>query len=441
MTYPLVQSIEPGSGAATIAVRIETLIAAGQLRPGARLPAVRALAAELSVSPATVAAGYRSLRDRGLTRPDGRHGTVVAVQPPLRVRPARPLPPDVRDLASGNPDPALLPPLGPVLARISPAHKFYGGPAILPQLAEIARADFAADSIAGDIAVAGGALDGIERVLQAELRPGDRVGVEDPSWPRIGDLVNAIGLRAQPIAVDQTGLMPDRLAAALQAGARAVIATPRGQNPTGAAIDAQRAADIQQVLSGYPRVLVIEDDYIADIAGAPYAPLHGRSDRWAVIRSVSKVLGPDLRLATVAADPLTASRVTGRQLLGAGWVSHLLQQTVATLRSDAATSALVARAQRDYATRRAALIAALAECGITAHGRSGLGVWIPAEEETAIVQALAERGWAVSPGERYRYQSAPGIRITTTTLQPAEARRLADEIAAVARGQATTYAG
>ena len=57
------------------------------------------------------------------------------------------------------------------------------------------------------------------------------------------------------------------------------------------------------------------------------------------------------------------------------------------------------------------------------------------------MQALAERGWAVSPGERYRYHSAPGLRVTTATLQPAEARRLAGEIAAVVRGQATTYAG
>src|SRR5215470_4844719 len=441
MSFPLVQSIAPGAGAATIAARIETLIAAGQLRPGERLPAVRALATGLGVSPATVAAGYRSLRDRGLVTPGGRHGTVVAVQPPLRVRPARSLPPGVRDLASGNPDPALLPPLGPALARISSAHKLYGGPAILPQLADIARADFAADGITGDIAVAAGALDGIERVLQAELRPGDRVGVEDPSWPRIGDLVSAIGLRAEPIAVDQAGLVPDRLAAALRAGARAIIATPRGQNPTGAAIDAQRAADIQHVLSGHPQVLVIEDDYIAGVAGAPYAAVHDRSDRWAVIRSVSKTLGPDLRLATLAADPLTTSRVAGRQLLGAGWVSHLLQQIVVTLRSDATTRRLLARAERHYTTRRTALLTALADRGITAHGRSGLGVWIPAEEETAIVQALAEQGWAVSPGERYRYQSAPGIRVTTTTLQPAEARRLADAIAAVVSAQATTYAG
>ena len=441
MTSSLVQSIGLGSGAATIAARIETLIAAGQLGPGQRLPAVRALAAELGISPATVAAGYRSLRDRGLVTPQGRHGTVVAAQPPLRVRPARPLPPDVRDLASGNPDPALLPPLGPVLARIDPAHTFYGGPAVLPQLAQIARAGFAADGITGDIAVAGGALDAIERVLQAELRPGDRVGVEDPSWPRIGDLVNAIGLRVEPIAVDQAGPVPDQLAAALQAGARAIIATPRGQNPTGAVIDAQRAADIQHVLAGHPQVLVIEDDYLAGVAGAPYAAIHGRSERWAVIRSVSKILGPDLRLATLGADPLTTSRVAGRQLLGAGWVSHLLQQMVATLRSDAATRRLLARAERQYATRRTALVAALAERGITAYGQSGLSVWIPTEEETAIVQALAERGWAVGAGERFRHRARPGVRVTTSTLQLAEARRLADDIAAVVGAQPTTYAG
>jgi DNA-binding transcriptional MocR family regulator len=173
----------------------------------------------------------------------------------------------------------------------------------------------------------------------------------------------------------------------------------------------------------------------------PYAAVHGRSDRWAVVRSVSKVLGPDLRLATLAADPLTVSRIAGRQLLGPGWVSHLLQQTVATMCADAGSHGLLARAGHRYAARRAALVAALAERGISSHGRSGLGVWIPVEEEAAIVQALAEHGWAVGAGERFRYRTAPGIRVTITTLQPDEAHRLADDIAAAIASRATTYAG
>src|SRR5262249_25589674 len=224
-------------GAATIAATIEGAIADGELAPGARLPAVRDLALELEVSPATVAAAYRTLKERGLVSANPGRGTAVANQPPLRIRSGRRLPPNTRDLASGNPDPALLPPLAPAFARLDPQHKLYGGPIKLPWLVELASADFADDRIDGDIAVAGGALDGLERALQTQLRPGDKVALEDPSWPRIADLLTALGLLPEPARVDDRGLIPSELAKTLARGARAVIATPRGQNPTGAALD------------------------------------------------------------------------------------------------------------------------------------------------------------------------------------------------------------
>jgi DNA-binding transcriptional MocR family regulator len=437
----LVQYIGRGVGAATIAARIEAAIASGDLAPAARLPTVRDLAAELAVSPATVAAAYRMLKQRGLVSANSRRGTVVLPQPPLRVRGARPLPPGVRDLASGNPDPALLPPLGPALARLDPGHKLYGGPVKLPALAELAETGFAADGITGDIAVVGGALDGIERVLQTQLRPGDRVAVEDPTWPRITDLVQALGLQPEPVRIDQNGPVPGELARALEHGVQAVIVTPRGQNPTGAAVDAQRGGLLCELLGRHPDVVVIEDDYVAAVAGAPYVSLHEASARWVVIRSLSKVLGPDLRVAPMAGDPLTISRVEGRQLLGAGWVSHLLQQTAALLWASPATSKLLARAERTYAQRRAALIEALAGYGIAAYGSSGLGVWVPLPEETDTVRQLFDRGWAVSPGERYRFRTRPGVRITTSGLEPAEAAELAAAMNDVMRDTSTTYAG
>jgi DNA-binding transcriptional MocR family regulator len=85
------------------------------------------------------------------------------------------------------------------------------------------------------------------------------------------------------------------------------------------------------------------------------------------------------------------------------------------------------------------LIEALAAHGIAAHGRSGFNVWIPVRQETATVQALAERGWGVSAGERFRLRSAPAIRITVSALLPEEAQRLAADLAAVlaSRGSAT----
>ena len=437
----MTHSIPKGVGSKAIAAALESGIAAGRLGPGERLPTVRELSAELEVSPGTIAAAYRTLRQRGLVSASGRRGTIVASQPPLRVRSERSLPPDARDLATGNPDHTLLPPLAPALARLETEHKLYGGPAKLPRLVELAETDFRSDRIAGELAIVGGALDGIERILQAELRPGDAVVIEDPSWPRISDLVHSLGLRLEPVPVDRRGLLPEALERALEGGARAVIATPRGQNPTGAAVDRERGRLLSQVLGQHPDALVLEDDYLAAVAGAPYVALHDGSPRWAVIRSLSKVLGPDLRVATVAGDSLTISRLEGRQLLGPGWVSHLLQQTAAQLWGSPETKRLLARAERVYAEHRAALVDALAEVGVEAEGDSGLGVWIPVPEEVATVQQLADQGWAVSAGERYRFEASPGIRVTTTTLQPAEAKQLAAALAESVRGVASTYSG
>jgi DNA-binding transcriptional MocR family regulator len=190
--------------------------------------------------------------------------------------------------------------------------------------------------------------------------------------------------------------------------------------------------DLQRVLAAHPRTLVIEDDHAGVVAGAPALTLGG-GERWALVRSVSKWLGPDLRLALVAGDAVTIARVEGRQALGCGWISHLLQRTVATLMADASVQRALRTAARTYADRREALIAALAHHGIEAHGRSGLNVWIPVREEAAPLQALAGAGWALKAGERYRSKSAPALRVTITTLPAAEARRLATDLAAALR--------
>jgi DNA-binding transcriptional MocR family regulator len=402
---------------------------------------VRSLAAALEVSPATVAAAYRTLKQRGFVVADRGRGTKVAGLPPVRVKRAAALPAGARDLTSGNPDPLLLPSLAGALARVEPEHKLYGGATKLPELASLAAAEFAADEIDGDIAIACGALDAIERALQTELRLGDRVVVEDPSWPRIADLVHALGLAIEPVAVDGSGLDPDLLDDALRRGARAVIATPRGQNPTGAFVDPSRGRALREVLASHRDVLVIEDDYVACVAGAPYVPLHSEGGRWAVVRSLSKVLGPDLRLALVTGDPLTISRIEGRQRLSPGWASHILQQVAAFLLQDKATAELLARAERTYAERRSALVSALSARGIDAAGETGLGVWVPLADEAAAVGELLVQGWAVSPGERYRFRSAPGLRITTADLEPDEAETLADALAELQRASRSTYAG
>jgi len=336
------------------------------------------------------------------------------------------------NLATGNPDAECLPRYDSALARLDPGVRLYGESVNFPELEAQAAERFARDGIAFDsLTVVSGALDGLERALLAHLRPGDRVIVEDPAFSPVLDLLAALGLKPVPVAVDDSGLLPQPLAEALAQGPTALIATPRAQNPTGAAFDARRVRALRKVLAERPGLLILEDDHASEVSGAAAHTLTRGRERFAVVRSVSKGLGPDLRVALLAGDATTTARVQGRQQLGMGWVSHLLQRLVVELWNEDGMSARLARAERLYAERRQALIDALGEHGIEAHGRSGLNVWVPVPEESEVVAGLIERGWAVSAGERFRIASPPAIRVSTAALAPADARRLASDLAAI----------
>jgi DNA-binding transcriptional MocR family regulator len=404
------------------------------LKPGDLLPTVRELATVLRVSPTTVAAAYKLLQSRALVSGLGRKGTRVTSRPPSPAVSSRPrVPHGAIDLATGNPDVELLPSLAQALREIDPAPRLYDGPTLLPALATFVAGEFDADGISPDaLTITGGGLDAIERVLREHLRAGDRVAVEDPSFPGVLDLMSANGFVAVAVAVDDHGPLPDALEAACGSRVRAVVLTPRAQNPTGAALTPARAAELRRVLRRVPDVLVIEDDHAGPIAGAPAVTLSDPSRaRWAVVRSVSKFLGPDLRAAFVAGDSMTVARIEGRQSLGTRWVSHILQQLVLSLWSDPSSGRRLARAAEIYRQRREALVAALKIRGIDARGSSGLNVWIPVREEAATVQALLDRGWAVMPGERFRLHTPAGIRATTAALKPQDAERFAVDLAAV----------
>jgi DNA-binding transcriptional MocR family regulator len=184
------------------------------------------------------------------------------------------------------------------------------------------------------------------------------------------------------------------------------------------------------VLSARPNTLIIEDDHAGVVAGAPYTSLIPNGwPRWAVVRSVSKVIHPDMRVAFLAGDQTTVARVEGRQWLGPRWVSHILQATVASLLADPVFVATATRARDAYAARRTALTAALERYGIAAHGRSGLNVWVPVGEEAPVVRAVLDAGWLVLAGERCRIATPPAIRVTTAMLAEADAPDLAAAIA------------
>ena len=206
-----------GRGAAEIAASVETGVRSGALSPGSVLPPVRTLAASLGVATATVAAAYKTLRDRGVVETGGRHGTRVRARPPVAARVARrvPAPPGTLDLSTGEPAHDLLPALGPALRRLATtaaAPVGYASAGPWPELVSLAGERLAAAGVPvadAGITITSGTLDAIERLLGTRLRPGDRVGIEDPGWANLIDLVASLGRSRVPSRRSTASSVPD----------------------------------------------------------------------------------------------------------------------------------------------------------------------------------------------------------------------------------------
>lgn len=421
-----------GSSAEAIFASIREGIGNGRLAAGSALPPVRDLAEQLGVNRNTVAAAYKRLDAAGLASTAGRRGTLVRGLPPTLAREGSAPGLALRDLAGGNPDPRCLPGL-----RWAPAApRLYGVGTVDPRMQRLARASLDADCPAPyALELTHGAVDGIERLLSAWLLPGDRIAVEDPCFLGSLNVLAAAGHAPLPVAMDAHGMQVESLRQALAAGARAVLLTPRAHNPTGASLDAKRARALRQLLAGYPQVAVLVDDHYALLSQQAYhsvLPADGR--RWALLRSLSKSLGPDLRVAWLACDEDTAARLRLRLAAGTGWVSHLLQDAASTVLESVSQRARITAAGERYQQRLQGLQALLQARGLpTPMPMEGLNLWLPlATDSNPQVLALAARGWHVRAGEVFAVAApAHGLRITCAALAVPAQRQLADDLAAV----------
>jgi DNA-binding transcriptional MocR family regulator len=403
-----------GTTAAGIAASVRDLVSMGRIGGGDALPPIRSLALELGVNRNTVAAAYKLLVGAGVAEARTRGGTVITSAPELAHDGTSGR--GLTDLASGNPDPALLPDVVDNVGGYEPP--LYGAPAEHEPLVAWAREHFEHPHVV----VTHGAVDAIERLLAAHLTRGDAVAVEDPCFLAHISTLRLNGFIAAPVAMDPEGMSPEGLQRALDAGARAVICTPRAHNPTGASLTPERAQQLRAVLARHPHVLVIEDDHFWALSTSGYHRITPPDmPRWALVRSVAKFLGPDLRVALVAADETTAERLHARLGPATTWVSHLLQHAVARMLADPQIERLRIRAQETYAAR-AALLAGAA--GVTTP--DGLNVWI---ETAATAGALADRGWRVRPAGAFAVgNTIDALRVTTSTLTAEQADAFAADL-------------
>jgi len=420
-----------------IALETSALVRAGVLPVGTRLPAMRDLAYELGVSPATISEAWSELRQQKIISGRGRNGTWVCaerfVAKPERLASAGHYGANVLDLSMAVPDQALLPPLAKAMVYATSVGDLnsYARSRIVPELR---------DAIAGDwpyepeafLAINGG-YNGVYTTLRALVRPGSVVAVEHPTAMRLLDILEDLGVKIVPVLSDSEGPLPASLNQALAERPAAFLFQPRLHSVTGQTVTLQRIEALGDVLAESD-TLIIEDDGLADISAERPVSLGKRfPDRTVRIVSFSKTLGPDLRLAVLSGSASIVEQIQSYRAFSAGWTSRVLQAAVAWLIRDEETSQIVEAARATYQERRDTLARELRERGVQTMPGSGLCLWVPVQSEPFAMVTLAARNIAVVPGNKFSILPSAHIRVATSKLtsghaQVAEAIALAHVI-------------
>ncbi len=420
-----------------LANAVSRAIRDGMLPPGTKLPPIRQIATELTLSPTTVSAGWTLLARSGAIHTDGRRGTTVAdPSTPGAVRYRKALSRQTvfeLDLSTGVPDAALLPNLERAFDHLTTAGTplSYLDDPVLPELVGVLHGQWPYE--ADQLTVVDGAMDALDQVTRAVLRFGDRVVVEHPCFPALVDLLESTGVQVVGVPMDPDGLSTGHLEEALRTPAAAVFLQPRAHNPTGVSMTRQRAEELAATFAR-TGTLVVEDDSAGAISASPTLSLgEWLPEQTVHIRSFSKSHGPDLRLAALSAPAELMQHLLARRQLGQGWSSRLLQRILLSLLTDPVAVAEVDRARDTYAERRGLLTAALAARDLAVGGSDGINLWLPVHDETAALVRLASRGVGVAPGAPFAVLPEPDGHLRVTCgLVAGEYEALASELAVAA---------
>jgi DNA-binding transcriptional MocR family regulator len=267
------------------------------------------------------------------------------------------------------------------------------------------------------------------------------VAVEEPGYQTVFDAFERMGYRLVGMAVDDEGVIPDALHAALADGAQAALFTPRAQNPYGASWSPQRRRELANVLAANPGVVAIEDDQFADLAQArPGSLLNDArlSDRVIYIRSFAKAIAPDIRIAVAMSCPRLHNLLAEAKSFSDGWSPRLSQRALAHLLSDEHLDDALAHARQLYANRRVAamriLTTQLAPAGGIVKGGDGLNLWVrlmPGTDAGEVIERAASLGVLVAPGEPFFIR--PGhndvVRMSISGVDGKEATQAAERLA------------
>jgi DNA-binding transcriptional MocR family regulator len=352
------------------------MIDSGTFTPGNRVPSLRRISRQMSVSLTTAMEAYRVLEDRGLLEARPQSGFYVRAPHPLPPAPAKTVGgPHAVDLEVSDlylkvmrqigdstaipfgaavPHPSFLPTeaLNRILARevrLRPetSQSYDDGPGYPELRALIARRalDAGCTLSPDDIITTNGAQQAVYLALRAITEPGDTVITETPTYVGLLQVLEALGLRALETATDpDDGICLDCVSELLgRERVAACVLVPTFGNPLGHCMPDSKRKQLVDLLAS-AGVPLIEDDVYGEIHFDRQRPralkAFDRSGDVLLCSSFSKTLAPGYRVGWIApgrflekverqkyitsvACPTPTQMAVASYLEGAGFDRHL----------------------------------------------------------------------------------------------------------------------
>ena len=423
-------------------------------RPGMRMPSVRQLATDRSVSRFTVVEAYERLVARGHLQ--ARRGSGFFVREPTatpvkrhKATPARPQTIDmgwlIRNMQSGipaemSPGFGYLPPalcggdlikvgLRSVAAmpslQLAHAALAQGYAPLREQIArKLAEIEIAATP--AQILTTSGGTQAIDLIVRQFLRPGDTVIVGNPAWSaQLGTLammgVNLVSMPYTPQGPDVQALA--ELAASCKP--KMLIINSVLHNPTGTLLSGAAAYQILRIAEAHD-MIIVEDDIYADFlpSGVQAARLSSLDQLKRVIYlgSFSKMLVPNIRVGFLVATADIAESLGNQKLLTSLATPEINERIVHRALTEGSYRKHCLRVQAALDELREPAFKRLESLGLQPFCRPQAGFlgWFDTGVDTIMLAALAlEAGYLLAPGALFSPQQTPStwMRMNIATSQ------------------------
>jgi len=461
---------------------LRSAILDGRLRPGARLPASRDLAAAYGLARATIVTAFDQLKSEGYV--EGRPGSGTYVSQVLpeqlldvrgphaeerlphrrvslseyarRLQPFRGTAPrPIRAFRANQPALDLFPTTlwaqvaARRLRRVS-ANLLAGGEALGYRPLRQAVADYLSSSrgvkcTADQVLVLSGAQEALDRTARILLNPGESVWMEEPGYPGAAVVFRAVGARICPVPVDAEGMDLDR---GLQRWKRARLAyvTPAHQFPLGVTMSLRRRLALLE-WARRSGTLIFEDDYDSEYrySGRPIPALQGLDRSGVVIfaGSFSAVLFPALRLGYLVVPPEMVDVFAAAESVSTHHPPLLEQAVLCDFITEGHFARHIRRMRELYAERLSVLLdgaraklGELLEISTVEAGLQTVGWLKGGLRAERVAELAAKRDVEVVPLRRYASgrSGREGLILGFAAVDPRELRRGVEELAGVLAG-------